>query len=87
MSSPIDGCKVLNVCCGEAISILSLARLIGEIRGVQPELISRPARPGDIRMLVGDPSLSSQYLGIRAQVPLRDGLASMRDGRDLRAQI
>ncbi len=67
--------EVFNVCTGRAISVLDLACAIAEAIGVAPEIGFGPARPGDIRASLGDPSAASAALGFAAETGLRDGLS------------
>ena len=76
----VRGCDVLNVCTGSALSVLELARAMMMEHGIRAtgrnNLITHgPARPGDIRHSVGDPTAASALLGVTASVGLRDGLA------------
>jgi UDP-glucose 4-epimerase len=66
--------SVLNVCTGRGTSVLSLAKILGELQGHSPELSHGPSRPGDIRRSIGAPQRAAGLLGIRAQVPLHEGL-------------
>lgn len=65
---------VLNVCTGQATSILELAELIGALSGHPARPVHEPARAGDIRHSRGNPEAAARTLGITAQTPLRDGL-------------
>jgi UDP-glucose 4-epimerase len=64
-----------NVCTGRATTILELAGLVGATFGVIPEIRFQPARPGDIRVSIGDPTRAARYLGRTAGLTLRQGLA------------
>jgi len=44
-----------NVACGRAVSVLELARLLGQLLDMEPELRFLPGRPGDVRRSVLDP--------------------------------
>jgi UDP-glucose 4-epimerase len=70
------GAERLNVCTGQAISVLALAQAIQMAQGRLAAAITHgPARDGDIRYSVGDPSAAIAALGLRAAVSLEDGLA------------
>jgi UDP-glucose 4-epimerase len=45
---------IVNVCTGEATSTLELARALGSVLGVEPELRYTPRRPGDVERSVLD---------------------------------
>jgi UDP-glucose 4-epimerase len=66
-----------NVCTGQGTSILALAKTIGAVLGVEPELRFAPARPGDIRGSIGDPARAARALGQSARLSLRAGLERM----------
>ncbi|MBI4569421.1 MAG: GDP-mannose 4,6-dehydratase [Planctomycetes bacterium] len=71
--------KTINVGSGKEISVGDLARLIGEIMGVPPdigreEVRLRPAG-SEVERLLSDSSLAATLLGWRPLVGLRDGLA------------
>jgi UDP-glucose 4-epimerase len=72
-----DGASVFNVCTGEATSILELADFIGKLAGKHPNVNHIPARVGDIRQSLGDPTNMRQVLGLRRMIPLRDGLVRL----------
>ncbi|MBV8614107.1 MAG: NAD-dependent epimerase/dehydratase family protein [Acetobacteraceae bacterium] len=66
---------VFNVCTGRATSVLDLAHGIAGSLGVAPRIAFGPARPGDIRASLGDPSAARAALGFDAEVGLAEGLA------------
>jgi UDP-glucose 4-epimerase len=68
---------VFNVCTGRAMSVLALARTLGQVAGRPPHIAFGPARPGDVRKSLGDPSLARAALGVTAEIGLVDGLASL----------
>lgn len=65
---------VLNVCTGRETSILDLARHIAAQCGTPLETKYGPARAGDIRASLGDPSLAEYHLSFLASTNLEDGL-------------
>lgn len=67
--------RVFNVCTGRATSVLDLARAVAEVVGAAPEISFGPARAGDIRASLGDPSAAHAALGFAAGTRLRDGLS------------
>lgn len=66
---------VLNVCTGRAISVLDLAHAVFAELGAKPRIGFAPARPGDIRVSLGDPRAMRQALGVGAPVEFRVALA------------
>jgi UDP-glucose 4-epimerase len=69
---------VFNVCTGRATSVLDLAHGIAKACGVEPVVEHGPARAGDIRASLGDPSRARTVLGFEAITTLDDGLAQTR---------
>lgn len=69
-----EGSFVLNVCRGKTLSINELAKTILALTNSPSNVIHGPAREGDIRFSCGDPSLSREILGWRANSSLEQGL-------------
>lgn len=72
-----DAASVLNVCTGRATSISNLAFVIGELAGKHVDVSHMPARTGEIRHSLGDPSNMRRVLGLGEMVGLRDGLVTV----------
>ena len=66
--------SVFNACTGRATSVLGLAQALGAAAGRAPHIAFGPARPGDIRSSLGDPSAAVAALGVAAETALADGL-------------
>ena len=67
--------EVVNVACGERIS---LNGLLGELAGISGEEVEAdylPGRPGDVPHSLADISKAGDLLGFEPRVGLRDGLA------------
>lgn len=79
MARPLAEAPVFNVCTGKGISVLELARALGAIVGVRPEIHHGPARAGEIQHSVGLPTLGRTALGLGEPVPIRDGLSRLLD--------
>jgi UDP-glucose 4-epimerase len=75
MSAEDAAGEAFNVCSGYGTTVHELANVAGELFGVSPELRFQPARPGDIRISLGDPTRAARVLGFRAKLPIRQGLA------------
>jgi UDP-glucose 4-epimerase len=73
---------VLNVCTGQATSILELARVIGDVAQKNPDVRHGPPRTGEIRHSLGDPAEMRRILGLGRMVALRDGLATVLSHAD-----
>jgi UDP-glucose 4-epimerase len=65
-----------NVCCGRSISVNRLAETIVDLCRSPSRITHSPARLGDIRTSLGDPSQCRRDLGFAAEVDLVAGLAS-----------
>ena len=72
-----DVASVFNVCTGEATSVLELAHFIGKLAGKHPNVNHIPARTGDIRHSLGDPTNMRAVLGLGRMVDLRYGLVRL----------
>jgi len=72
--------RVMNVCTGSATSVIQLARIIAEIAGAELSVRHEPARAGDIRASVGDPSTARRVLGVAATVAIAEGLQRTLEG-------
>jgi dTDP-L-rhamnose 4-epimerase len=62
-----------NVCSGEPVSILDVARLVGSGTGIEPE-VTGGYRLGDVRHVVASPERARVELGFTAAVRPGDGL-------------
>jgi UDP-glucose 4-epimerase len=69
--------EAFNVCTGQATSISLLAETLGTVMGAKPQIEFAAARPGDIRVSIGDPARATASLGRKARLSLREGLARL----------
>ncbi len=67
--------QLVNIGCGERVTVNELAKTVAELAGGEVEITHAPPRPGDIRHSAADISRARAVLGYRPQVTLRDGLA------------
>jgi len=75
MEKLTSGARVLNVCTGRATSILQLATIVRQLSGKSCRIQHRSARTGDIRASLGDPTNAIEFLGLRAETGLAEGLS------------
>jgi dTDP-L-rhamnose 4-epimerase len=70
-----DGFTAANVCSGQPISIMEVAKQLCQARdcGVSP-VVTGQYRSGDVRHIVADPARAAEVLGFRAAVDPRNGL-------------
>jgi nucleoside-diphosphate-sugar epimerase len=73
-TSPKAPGEMVNIACGDRVTISGLAIMIGEIVGnvIEPKL--KPARSGDVRHSLADITRAQDVLGYRVRVNLREGL-------------
>lgn len=62
-----------NVCSGQPVSILDVARMVGAGTGIEPE-VTGDYRLGDVRHIVASPERARTELGFSAQVSPTEGL-------------
>lgn len=67
--------ETINLASGKETSVLELAKIVTEEAGV-PELSPKhlPARPGDVRRLLGESSKAVRMLGFAPKVSVREGI-------------
>jgi UDP-glucose 4-epimerase len=73
-ATPHPAGEVFNVCTGHGTTIIDLAHHVGSTLGAVPEIRFQPARPGDIRVSLGDPSRAAGVLGVQTTLDIRQGL-------------
>ncbi len=74
-TSPDAVGRVVNIGCGERVSVNELARAVVGLSGGEVEVVHAAPRPGDIRHSVADIRRARALLGYRPQVTLKEGLA------------
>jgi nucleoside-diphosphate-sugar epimerase len=65
---------VLNIACGDRVTIAGLAHMIGEAVGTTLEPRLKAARSGDVRHSLADITRAQDVIGYRVRVNLREGL-------------
>ncbi|WP_029008302.1 NAD-dependent epimerase/dehydratase family protein [Azospirillum halopraeferens] len=73
------GAGIFNLCTGRPTSIAMLASVLEELAGYRVGRIHHPARPGDIRVSIGDPARLRAAFGMGCRTGLLDGLAATLD--------
>jgi UDP-glucose 4-epimerase len=71
------GAAVFNVCTGVPTAIDQLARLIGNLLRMTPQIGFAPRRPGDILRSVGSPELARAQLGVAVETTVAEGLRAL----------
>jgi UDP-glucose 4-epimerase len=64
----------INIGTGRETDVLELARLLGELEGIEFEPELAPARAGEVQRIAVDPGRAERELGWKAQTGLEDGL-------------
>ncbi len=65
---------IMNIACGERMSLNTLHKLIADALGVDLEPIHGPPRAGDVRDSLADTSLAAKLIGYAPKVTSREGL-------------
>lgn len=71
-----QGAAVYNLCTGRPTSILMLLDVLQELCGKRARRLHRPARPGDIRLSIGDPAKARAAFGLTCRTGLLEGLGA-----------
>ena len=79
LSAPRAPGTVINVGCGERITLNRLIAILEEIMGVRASVDYQPARPGDVRDSLADISLARDLLGYEPKVGVAEGLRRTAD--------
>jgi len=67
--------RAFNVCRGQEVSVLEIARLVGELTGLDQPPVFAPGRPSDVLRLFGDAARLRDLLGEVPKISIREGLA------------
>ncbi len=75
-TAPQANGRVMNIGCGEQISLNTVLQIASEILGVTVDAEYRDPRPGDVRNSLADISLARRLLGYKPIVSFREGLTA-----------
>jgi len=67
--------EVVNIACGERISLNQLLAIIGEIVGKKIDAEYKPGRAGDVRDSLADINAAKKLIGFDPKIRVREGLA------------
>ncbi len=73
-SDKIGQGEVINIACGQSISLNQLVQEINNCLGAKIEPIYGPERAGDIKQSLADISLAKKLIGYEPEVSFKDGL-------------
>jgi len=71
--------EVLNIACGEAVTVNEIIDMINEILGKNIKPIYTDPRPGDVKHSLADISAAKKLLGFKPKVSFREGLQKAID--------
>ncbi len=71
--------EVVNIACGEAITVNSIIELINEILGKHIQPVYAEPRPGDVKHSLADITAAKNLLGFKPRVSFRQGLQKAID--------
>lgn len=71
--------KIINIACGEEISMNRLVAIIAEIMGFRKKPIYKKSRVADVRRHFADIKLANRLIGFKARVDIRKGLKTTID--------
>jgi nucleoside-diphosphate-sugar epimerase len=74
LRAPRAAGSVMNIGCGERITLNRLIKILEEILEVQAAVDYQPARPGDVRDSLADISLAQDLLGYQPKISVAQGL-------------
>jgi len=66
--------EVINVACGEAVTVNAIIDIINELLGKNIKPIYTVPRPGDVKHSLADITLSNKLIGYKTKVPFKQGL-------------
>jgi len=71
--------EVINIACGQAVTVNQIIDMINELVGSAIEPIYADPRPGDVKHSLADISLAEELIGYKPVVEFRDGLRKAID--------
>jgi UDP-glucose 4-epimerase len=71
--------QVVNIACGEAVTINEIIGMINNIAGKNVKPVYAPPRPGDVKHSLADISLAKEVIGFQPVVPFKEGLKLAAD--------
>lgn len=71
--------EVVNIACGEAITVNAIIKLINELLGKNVQPVYEPPRAGDVKHSLADITAAKKLIGFEPVVPFRQGLEKSID--------
>ena len=69
----------INLAYGEGHSLVTMAKLVGETLGIEPDMTVEPSRVGEVTHYVANIGKARAILGYNPSTPLREGIQSAID--------
>ncbi len=66
--------EVINIACGQAVTVNEIVALINELLGKNIKPIYTDPRPGDVRHSLADITAAKNLIGFKPTVPFKQGL-------------
>ena len=66
--------EVVNIACGQAVTVNEIIDMINELVGKNIEPIYAPPRPGDVKHSLADITLAQKTIGYKLLIPFKQGL-------------
>jgi UDP-glucose 4-epimerase len=66
--------EVINIACGEAVTVNEIIALINELLGKNIKPIYTDPRPGDVKHSLADITLAKKLIGYKTKIPFKQGL-------------
>ncbi|MFH1371161.1 MAG: SDR family oxidoreductase [Planctomycetota bacterium] len=66
--------EVVNIACGEAITVNAIIKMINELVGKSVKSIYAPARKGDVKHSLADITLAKKLIGYKPVIGFKEGL-------------
>jgi nucleoside-diphosphate-sugar epimerase len=71
--------QVVNIACGEAVTVNAIIKMINEITGKSVRPVYAPTRKGDVKHSLADITAAKKLLGFQPVVSFKDGLRKAID--------
>jgi UDP-glucose 4-epimerase len=71
--------EVINIACGEAVTVNEIIDMINEILGKTVKPIYTAPRPGDVKHSLADITLAKKLIGFTPKISFRQGLEKAID--------
>ena len=77
--APKTAGEIINIACGESVTINQIIEMINEIVGKNVKPIYTDPRPGDVKHSLADISLAQEIIGYKSVIPFKAGLEKAID--------